>query len=59
MNFFAWQKDPGGKLVPVTFDERPIPGKRSDWRDVIPGTVKEIPLEMRNLSLAELAELMA
>ena len=42
MNFFALQLEPTGRVVPVAFDERPIPGK--GWaRTVIKGSVREIP----------------
>ncbi len=54
MNWFALQRSPSGYLVPVAFDDHPR-NTPTMARDVIKGTIREIPEEMRGLSLAELA----
>ena len=56
MKFFTLQRD-GAEAFPVTFDERPQPGKRNAY-SVIPGSVREIPEQYANASLDELHELL-
>jgi len=55
MNWFAWQRSPGGALVPVAFDEHPK-DTPSMARDLAPKSVRPIPPALREASLAELAE---
>ena len=53
MNFFAFQRSPGGRRVPVAFDEHPSRTPTMST-DVIWDTLRPIPEGMRDASLADL-----
>ncbi len=55
LNWFAWQRSPGGGLVPVAFDEHPK-NTPTMTRDLLWKTVRPIPPDMQAASLAVLAE---
>jgi hypothetical protein len=55
MNWFAWQRSPGGALVPVAFDEHPKVTPTMA-RDVLSKTLRPIPPPMQGASLADLAK---